>query len=250
MRRTFVAGNWKMKGSKAENQSRLEALVAAIGQRQDIDMAVFPSMPYVAQCQQLLGQTNVAWGAQNVSEHGSGAFTGETSAEMLIDFGCRYALVGHSERRELFFETNEQVAQKFKAATESGLVPVLCVGETLEQRESGETQHIISEQVQAVLSLVGSSEFAKGVVAYEPVWAIGTGKTASPEQAQEVHSAIRAQLAAVDADMAQAMQILYGGSVKPENAVAIFEQQDVDGALVGGASLKAEDFIAICDAAA
>lgn len=239
-----------MNGSKADNQSRLEALVAALGQRQDIDMAVFPSMPYVAQCQQILSSSQVAWGAQNVSEYNDGAFTGETSSQMLKDFECRYALVGHSERRELFAETNQQVAEKFKTATASGLVPVLCVGETLEQREAGETQRIISEQIEAVLSLVGSDVFANGVVAYEPVWAIGTGKTASPEQAQEVHSAIRAQLAEANAAMAEAMQILYGGSVKPENAAAIFAQQDVDGALVGGASLKAEDFIAICDAAA
>lgn len=239
-----------MNGSKAENQSRLEALVAALGQRQDIDMAVFPSMPYVAQCQQILGGSTVAWGAQNVSEHTGGAFTGETSSQMLRDFECRYVLVGHSERRELFAESNQQVAEKFKAAVDSELVPVLCVGETLEQREAGETQRIISEQIEAVLSLVGSDVFANGVVAYEPVWAIGTGKTASPEQAQEVHSAIRAQLAEANIAMAEAMQILYGGSVKPENAAAIFAQQDVDGALVGGASLKAEDFIAICDAAA
>jgi len=249
MRRKLVAGNWKMHGSLADNEVRLKALVAGLSGAQTCDVAVFASMPYLFQCEQLLSASVIEWGAQTVSEFEQGAYTGETSVSMLRDFACRYALVGHSERRALFHETDEQVASKFKAAASAGIVPVLCVGETLEQREAGDTQTVISAQVEAVLNRVGVTEFAKGVIAYEPVWAIGTGRTATPEQAQSVHCAIRAQLNDASPELAQNMKILYGGSVKPDNAAAIFEQQDVDGALVGGASLQADDFIAICNAA-
>ncbi len=250
MRRKFVAGNWKMNGSLAENQTRLTQLRQGLKKTVDIDIAVFSSAPYLAQCKSLLSGSSIQWGAQNVSEYAHGAYTGELSTGMLQDFSCEYALVGHSERREIFAESSDQVAAKFAQALAGNIVPVLCVGETLQQREDGQTMNVIAAQLQAVLNLVGIQEFARGVVAYEPVWAIGTGKTATPEQAQEIHAAIRNLLALHDENTAGAMQILYGGSVKPNNAAAIFAQPDVDGALVGGASLNAEDFIQICCAAA
>lgn len=248
MRRKFVAGNWKMNGSLAENQTRLTELKNGLTSS-NIDMAVFPTAPYLSQCQSLLGASPIAWGAQTVSEYAAGAYTGEVSAEMLNDFGCEYVIIGHSERRELFGETDAQVAAKYIAAQQAGLIPVLCVGETLEQREAGDTQAVISKQVNAVLEAAGIDSFAKAVIAYEPVWAIGTGKTATPEQAQQVHADIRAQLAQQNSNIADKVQILYGGSVKPANAKAIFAQADVDGALVGGAALNAQDFIQICNAA-
>ena len=249
MRRKLVAGNWKMHGSLAENQTRLTQLVSALKNNEAIDVAVFSTAPYLFQCKSLLAASGISWGAQDVSEHASGAFTGEISTAMLEDFACDYALVGHSERRELFHESNEVVADKFAALLKSSVLPVLCVGETLEQRESGDTMTVIIEQIDAVLAKSGIAGFKKAVVAYEPVWAIGTGKTATPEQAQEVHKAIREYLAQFDADIAEALQIVYGGSVKPDNADAIFAQHDVDGALVGGASLNSNDFVKICNAA-
>jgi len=249
MRRKIVAGNWKMHGTLAENESRLTQLISALGSENSYEVAVFPTSPYLFQCQNLLANSPVKWGAQNVSQHPSGAYTGEISTAMLKDFGCQYGLIGHSERREIFQESNQDTAQKFAAVLEAGIQPMLCVGETLEQRESGETMTVITQQIEAVLANVGIQGFAKAVIAYEPVWAIGTGKTATPEQAQEVHSAIRQLLAQHDASVAQSIQILYGGSVKPDNAEAIFAQPDVDGALVGGASLNPTDFIKICNAA-
>lgn len=248
MRQKFIAGNWKMNGNLAENQARLTQLVAGLKDVKALT-GVFAPAPYLAQCESILSSTDVIWGGQTLSEYASGAYTGEVSAEMLKDFGCQYVLVGHSERRELFGESDQQVADKFAAALENNLVPVLCVGETLDQRESGTTMKVIAEQINAVLEKSGANGFAKAVVAYEPVWAIGTGKTATPEQAQEVHAAIRSQLAEANAEMAQKIQILYGGSVKPGNAASIFAQADVDGALVGGAALNAQDFIDICNAA-
>jgi triosephosphate isomerase len=248
MRQKLIAGNWKMNGSLAENQTRLTQLVSGL-KAVAAQVAVSAPAPYLAQCRSSLAASDIQWGSQNVSEYKQGAYTGEISCSMLQDFGCTFALVGHSERRELFAESNQQVANKFSAIIEAGLVPVLCVGETLEHRESGSTERVISEQIQAVLNQVGIKGFENAVVAYEPIWAIGTGKTASPEQAQEVHSAIRTQLNELDSEIAQKIQILYGGSVKPSNAAAIFTQVDVDGALVGGAALNAQDFIEICNAA-
>ena len=248
MRQKLIAGNWKMHGSLAENLTRLTHLVSGL-KACTAQVAVSAPAPYLAQCKSVLGGSDIRWGSQNVSEFKQGAYTGEISCAMLQDFGCSFALVGHSERRELFGETNQQVANKFAAAIEAKVLPILCVGETLEQRESGTTEGVIAEQISAVLSEVGIKAFENAVVAYEPVWAIGTGKTASPEQAQEVHRAIRAQLNELDSSIAQKVQILYGGSVKPNNAAAIFAQADVDGALVGGAALNAQDFIQICNAA-
>lgn len=249
MRRKLVAGNWKMHGSLAENQTRLTQLVSALKNNEAVDVAVFPTAPYLFQCKSLLAASGIKWGAQDVSQHASGAYTGEIATSMLEDFACQYALVGHSERRELFHEDDDTVADKFVALLNSRLTPVLCVGETLEQRESGNTMSVIIKQIDAVLNKVGITGFKQAVIAYEPVWAIGTGKTATPEQAQDVHKAIRAHLAQYDTDIAQAIQIVYGGSVKPDNADAIFAQPDVDGALVGGASLNSNDFVKICNAA-
>ncbi|HJS38294.1 MAG TPA: triose-phosphate isomerase [Burkholderiales bacterium] len=234
MRERLVAGNWKMHGSRESNRALLDALVAA-----DVTCAVCVPFPYLAQAAERLRGTQVAWGAQTLSEHAQGAFTGEVSAAMLGEFGCRYVLVGHSERRHLFGETDAQVAAKFAAARAAGITPILCVGETLQERESGRTQEVVARQIDAVLARGGIGD---AVVAYEPVWAIGTGRTATPEQAQEVHAFLRRRLSAQTC-------LLYGGSVKADNAAAIFAMPDVDGGLIGGASLVAKDFIAICRAA-
>ena len=249
MRRKLVAGNWKMQGSLAENQTRLTQLVSALKNNETIDVAVFSTAPYLFQCKSLLASSCIKWGAQDVSQHASGAYTGEVAVSMLEDFSCQYALVGHSERRELFHESDDIVADKFLALLGSSVLPILCVGETLSQRESGETMAVIVAQIEAVLSKAGVAGFNNAVIAYEPVWAIGTGKTATPEQAQDVHKAIREYLAQYDATIAETIQIVYGGSVKPNNAEAIFAQPDVDGALVGGASLNSNDFVKICNAA-
>jgi triosephosphate isomerase len=206
--------------------------------------------PYLAQAQSVLGGTSVTWGAQNLSEHAHGAFTGEVSAAMLQDFACRYVLAGHSERRSIYGESDKLVAEKFAAALASGLHPILCVGETLEQRDAGKTLEVVSAQIDAVLNRVGVAAFSGAVVAYEPVWAIGTGRTATSVQAQEVHAAIRARIAQADAGVAGELQILYGGSVKPANAAELFAMPDIDGGLIGGASLVAADFLSICAAAA
>jgi triosephosphate isomerase len=250
MRRKLVAGNWKMHGGLARNRDLLQSLVQAIGKGGSADCAVCVPFPYLAQTQELLKSTAIAWGAQTVSEHAQGAYTGEVSAAMLVDFGCRYVLVGHSERRSLYGESNETVAAKFAAAVQAGLTPVLCLGETLEQREGGITEQVIAAQLDAVLQTAGMSGFANAVIAYEPVWAIGTGRTATPQQAQDVHAFIRERLAKSDAILAQRLQILYGGSVKPQNAAELFGMADIDGGLIGGASLVAQDFLAICQAAA
>ena len=248
MRRKLVAGNWKMHGSLQQN-SVLLASIAAGASGMACEMAVCPPYPYLGQAQLALQGSPLALGAQSLSEHASGAFTGEVSAAMLLEFGCRYVLVGHSERRALFGETDAVVAAKFAAAQEAGLVPVLCVGETLDERNAGQTASVIARQLSAVLDRVGVNAMVSAVVAYEPVWAIGTGVTASPAQAQEVHAAIRAQVAALDAGVAEGLRILYGGSVKPQNAKELFGQADIDGGLIGGAALVADDFLAICLAA-
>ena len=249
MRQKLVAGNWKMHGGLKTNQQLLQDVVAGVAGLRNVAVAVCVPFPYLAQTQAVLSGTPVAWGAQNLSEQAQGAFTGEVSASMLQDFSCRYVLVGHSERRAIYGETDSLVAEKFAAALASGLRPVLCVGETLEQRDAGKTLEIVFAQIDAVLARVGVAAFSGAVVAYEPVWAIGTGRTATSAQAQEVHAAIRAKLAKLDAGVAEGLQILYGGSVKPGNAVELFSMPDIDGGLIGGASLVASDFLAICAAA-
>ena len=233
MRARLVAGNWKMHGTRAANQALLDAIVAGV---KGVECALCVPFPYLAQAAERLRGTQISWGAQNLSAHASGAHTGEVSAAMLADFGCRYVLVGHSERRQLYGETDAQAAAKFAAARAAGLRPILCVGETLEERDAGRTEAVVARQLDAAL---GKAGFGDAVLAYEPVWAIGTGRTATPEQAQAVHAFLRPRVGA-------AARILYGGSVKPDNAAAIFAQPDVDGGLIGGASLVAKDFLAIC----
>jgi triosephosphate isomerase len=214
------------------------------------DVLILPPYPYLAPLVDKYGTFGMGFGAQDVSEHqGQGAYTGEVSAQMVADLGCRWALVGHSERRHHHTESNEKVARKFAAVLAAGLTPILCVGETLHQREAGQTMQVIQQQLHAVLALNGVACFDTAVIAYEPVWAIGTGKNASPEQAQEVHAFIRSQLAQQDAMIARLTRLLYGGSVKAANAAALFAQPDVDGGLIGGASLVASEFLAICQAA-
>jgi triosephosphate isomerase len=247
MRKKLVAGNWKMHGSLAENAALLGAIKPAL---QGIEAAVCVPFPYLAQVQAALGGSSIAWGAQNLSEQAKGAFTGEVSAAMLVDFGCRYVIVGHSERRSLYGESDELVAKKYMAAQAAGLTPILCVGESLAEREAGVTESVVARQLDAVLDAAGVASLGKAVVAYEPVWAIGTGKTATPEQAQAVHAFIRSRIAALDAAVAAGLVIQYGGSVKASNAAELFVQADIDGGLIGGASLVAEEFVAICRAAA
>ena len=248
-RRPLVAGNWKMHGSRAENASLLDALLH--GQQADAtaDVLVCPPFVYLFEAARLLKSTQIALGAQSVCAESIGAFTGEVSAAMLKDVGCQYAIVGHSERRAIYKEDDALVARKFVAAQAQGIVPILCVGETLEEREQQRTFAVIARQLNAVLDVTGPSPFASAVIAYEPVWAIGTGKNATSEQAQEVHAFIRAELGKRDARIAGDVRILYGGSVKAANAAEIFAMPDVDGGLVGGASLKAEEFLKICAAA-
>ena len=237
-----------MHGNLASNAQLLNALLADVGGVTSA-VAVCVPYPYLAQVQLSLQGSAIAWGAQDISEHAQGAFTGEVSGAMLKDFACRYTIVGHSERRSYYGDSNEVVAAKFVAAQAAGLTPILCVGETLAEREAGQTVAVVSRQLSAVLERAGVAALASAVLAYEPVWAIGTGLTASPAQAQEVHAAIRAQLAALSAEVASGLQILYGGSVKPQNAAELFAQADIDGGLIGGAALVAEDFLAICRAA-
>lgn len=248
MRRKLVAGNWKMFGSLTQNEALLNAVAAGAAKMPGMDCAVCVPFPYLAQAQQLLRGSRVAWGAQDVHQLDKGAFTGEVAAPMLSDFGCRYVIVGHSERRSLYGESSNLVAEKFAAARKAGLTPILCVGETLAQRESGVTEAVVAEQLDAVIGQSGVQSLRGTVLAYEPVWAIGTGKTASPEQAQTVHAFIRQRVAARDGQIAQGLCILYGGSVKAANAAELFAMPDIDGGLIGGASLVAADFLAICDA--
>lgn len=248
MRKKLVAGNWKMHGNLAENNDLLNAVVAGVTGLRDANVAVCVPYPYLASVQEILRGTNVAWGAQNVSQFDKGAFTGEVSTAMLKDFSCTYVIVGHSERRTLFGEDNKLVAEKYVAAQKAGLIPILCVGETLEQRESNTAEQVIEEQLKAVIELAGVESLNKAVVAYEPVWAIGTGKTASPQQAQDVHEFIRKGIAALNAIVADGLTIQYGGSVKGNNAAELFAMPDIDGGLIGGASLVADDFITICSA--
>lgn len=249
MRLKLVAGNWKMNGSLAENRALLGAIKAELGALKGAGVAVCAPYPYLAQLQAELSGTQIAWGAQNVSEHPKGAFTGEVSTSMLKDFGCTYVIVGHSERRSLYGESDELVAKKYMAAQAAGLTPILCVGETLAEREGGLTEQVVARQLDAVIAAAGVESLVRAVVAYEPVWAIGTGKTASPDQAQAVHAFIRGRVAASSSKVADGLVIQYGGSVKASNAAELFAQADIDGGLIGGASLVAEEFIAICKAA-
>jgi triosephosphate isomerase len=248
MRRKLIVGNWKMVGLLSRNKALLEGVVAGVRDLRGADCAVCVPFPYLAQAQSMLQGSNVGLGAQNMSQHAEGAYTGEVSAAMLGDFSCKYVILGHSERRSLYQETDEVVAEKFDAALKAGLQPILCVGELLAERESGVTEAVVARQLDAVLNRSGVQALAKAIVAYEPVWAIGTGKTASPEQAQAVHAFIRQRVAKLDGQVAQGLCILYGGSVKPANAVELFSMPDIDGGLIGGASLVAEDFVAICRA--
>lgn len=250
MRRPFLAGNWKMHGSRAENAELIEALLAGVPAQPSADIAVCPTFVYLAEAARLLRESSIGLGAQSVCAEAVGAFTGEVSAAMLKDVGCRYVIVGHSERRALYKEDDALVARKFLAAQSHKLVPILCVGETLEERERGQTMQVVSRQLAAVLDVAGVEAFADAIVAYEPVWAIGTGKNATAGQAQEVHAHIRADVAARDGNIASALRVLYGGSVKAGNAREIFSMPDVDGGLIGGASLKAEEFLKICAATA
>ena len=250
MRRGLVVGNWKMHGDRAAVDALLNGIKTGQPANADVSVAVCPPFVFIPQTADALAGSGIQWGAQNVSEQPQGAYTGEVSAAMLVEFGCRYVIVGHSERRALYAESDHQVAAKFARARDAGLVPILCVGESLQQREAGDTLAWIERQLQAVIEVVGIGSFGDAVVAYEPIWAIGTGKTATPQQAQQVHAHIRQVLAAADTSIAQQIQILYGGSVKADNAADLFAEDDINGALVGGASLKATDFAAICKAAA
>ena len=247
MRRKLVAGNWKMHGNLAENEALLSGLLAGMGDVK-AGVAVCVPFPYLPSVRAKLQGTAIAWGAQNMSQHAKGAYTGEVSAAMLQDFGCHYVIVGHSERRALYGESDGVVAEKFSAVQAAGMTPILCVGETLEERESGITETVVGRQLDAVIARSGVAALAKAVVAYEPVWAIGTGKTASPQQAQDVHAFIRGKIRGLDVAVADGLIIQYGGSVKANNAAELFAQADIDGGLIGGASLNAEEFLAICRA--
>jgi triosephosphate isomerase len=246
MREIMVAGNWKMHGSEQMVRTLLGGIISGLDESCAGQVVVFPPYPYLPLVQSMADGTRVQWGGQNLSSAASGAHTGEVSAAMLLEFGCRFALTGHSERRTLYGESDEDVARRFMAALESGLVPVLCVGETIEQRQAGETEAVVSRQLDAVLDKAGINGFSKAVVAYEPVWAIGTGHTASPDQAQSVHAFIRDKFTALDVTISDQLRLLYGGSVNGSNAADLFAREDIDGGLVGGASLTAEDFLAIC----
>jgi triosephosphate isomerase len=235
----LVAGNWKMHGSRASIQALLDALLKGIPKPGETGCAVCVPFPYLALVAERLRGSAIAWGAQSVAEHPQGAYTGEVSASMLAEFGCRYVIVGHSERRQLFCETDAQVAAKFAVVRAAGMTPILCVGETLEERDAGKTEAVVAAQLVRVLE---KNSFENAVVAYEPVWAIGTGRNATPEQAQAVHAFLRRKVSSET-------PIVYGGSVKPQNAAAIFAMPDVDGGLIGGASLVAKDFLDILKAA-
>jgi triosephosphate isomerase len=245
MRRKLVVGNWKMHGSRPANAELLAAIAGA--RPYAADVAVCVPFVFLSETAAQLAGSDIRWGAQDVSAHAQGAYTGEISAAMLAECGCRYAIVGHSERRAYHGETDELVAAKAQAALGRGVTPIVCVGETLEQRESGQTEAVVKRQLSAVIHQLAHCA-AEMVVAYEPVWAIGTGRTATPEQAQAVHAVLRAQLQAATGNAAS-MRILYGGSVNAANAAALFSMADIDGGLIGGASLKAPDFITICRAA-
>ena len=250
MRRKLVVGNWKMHGSLAQSTALLQEVVAATTEFSDeLEISICPSYIHLGLAKELLQNTPLLLGAQDLNSEPEGPQTGEVSASMLADFGASYVIVGHSERREIFQESDQLVAVKIAAAQATGLTPILCIGESLEQRQQGLTEEIVIAQLSAVIDQVGIQAFNRAVIAYEPIWAIGTGQTASPTQAQGVHWILRDHLAAQDAAVAGSIRIIYGGSVKADNAKALFLQADIDGGLVGGASLKAEEFISICKSA-
>ncbi|MBX2839908.1 MAG: triose-phosphate isomerase [Gammaproteobacteria bacterium] len=248
-RQYLVAGNWKLNGSRESASSLASAVVGGVADL-SCQVAICPVALHLPEVSTLVTESAVMLGAQNCSSEGNGAFTGEVSASMLAEFGCEFVIVGHSERRQLFGETSQLVAEKVVAVLDAGMVPIVCIGETLEERESGQLEQVLNEQLDAVLDRAGIGVFSQSVIAYEPVWAIGTGKTASPEQAQDVHDKIRKKLARADQSVAAATRILYGGSVKPDNAESLFSQPDIDGGLIGGAALDADSFLSICQAAA
>lgn len=250
MRQPFVAGNWKMNGSRASARELVKGLKQGIDSITNAEVAVCPSFVYLADVQSMLSDTRIALGAQNLSDQQSGAYTGEIAADMLKDFNCKYVIIGHSERRALYGESDELVARKFTVALEAGLTPIFCLGELLEERQQNQTETVIARQLDAILALPGGVEgLRSAVIAYEPVWAIGTGLTATPEQAQAAHAFIRQRIAEKNVEVAAGVQILYGGSVKPDNAAELFSQVDIDGGLIGGASLDAHSFLEICRAA-
>ena len=251
MRRKLVVGNWKMHGDIKSNQVLLNSIIVGLSEYKNADYVVCVPNPYLFQARELLKNTNIAWGGQNVNQHEHGAFTGAVAPHMLTDLGCTYVLLGHSERRVLFHETNLTAAARFDATIKADLTPVLCVGETLAEHEAGLTEVIVASQMDAVMATLGDEGFAKAmqlkmVFAYEPVWAVGTGKTALPEQAQAIHAFIRNRIARRNAEAAADVRIIYGGSVKADNAAELFAMPDVDGGLIGGASLLADEFVAIC----
>lgn len=251
MRRKLVVGNWKMHGDLKSNQTLLESITDGLQNLKNADYVVCVPNPYLFQARELLTNTNVAWGGQNVNQHEQGAFTGAVAPHMLADLGCTYVLLGHSERRVLFHETNLTAAARFDASIKAGLTPVLCVGETLAEHEAGLTEVIVASQMDAVMATLSDEDFAAAmqvnmVFAYEPVWAVGTGKTATPEQAQTVHEFIRHRIARRNSDAAAHVRIIYGGSIRANNAKQLFAMPDVDGGLVGGASLNADEFVEIC----
>jgi len=245
-RRSLVAANWKMNGSLGSIGQLAGAISQGVSQETESEVVICPPFVYIAELAGLLEKTDIRLGAQNVSHLESGAYTGEVSPSMLKDFACDYVIVGHSERRMLYSENDVRVAEKFVAVQAQGMIPILCIGELLEERESNCTEEVIARQLDAVIELAGIMTFKEAVIAYEPVWAIGTGKTATPEQAQEVHEFIRLRLARHDHETAEGVRILYGGSVKADNAKQLFELADIDGGLIGGASLVADDFLKIC----
>lgn len=245
MRQVIIAGNWKMNGTIAETETLLQGLLDGDSQNERAQVLVCPPFTALYRAAEMLKGSHIALGAQEMSAHEKGAYTGEISASMLLTVGCRYVILGHSERRQYHAETDQQVNAKAKAALAAGLTPIICIGETLEERESGDTEKVVRTQLEGTLSEFTADMLKKSVIAYEPVWAIGTGKTASPEQAQEVHRFVRAHVAQIDSEAAEMLPILYGGSMKPSNAEELIGQPDVDGGLIGGASLKAEDFIGI-----
>ncbi len=249
MRQPLVAGNWKMNGSLESIKGLVTGIKDGIGGIKRAEVAVCPPFVYLGVVGPMLERTGIALGAQNVSKEDPGAYTGEVAAPMLKDFGCKYVIVGHSERRTLYGETDSLVAEKFVRAQKEGLVPILCVGELLEEREAGQTEAVVARQLDAVVNLAGIGALASSVIAYEPVWAIGTGKTATPEQAQDVHAFIRGRVVGQDAQVAEGLRIQYGGSMNAGNAAELLAMPDIDGGLIGGASLKPNDFLAICGAA-
>lgn len=250
MRQKLVVANWKMHGNLTANEQLFTAYIQKLSLLNNTDVVVCVPYPYLAQAQTLLGSTNIAWGAQNLSKDAVGAFTGEVSATMLKDFGASYVIIGHSERATAYCESDENIATKFMQAKTHGLTPILCVGETLIEREAGVMQMVVSKQLDAIINTYGASVFADAVVSYEPIWAIGTGLAASGEQAQSMHEFIRAKVAALDKSAATSLKIIYGGSVNPQNAVQLFVMQDIDGGLIGKCSLNAQEFEKICRAAA